>query len=83
MTAAQVHDTLQAAGNVETAHARGVAAAEAIEAGAHEFRMLEMKGEQQTRDLELGAQLGTNGTAEANLGLDAYEPQRRKQSQSL
>ena len=48
MTAQQVHDTLQAAGNVETLHAREFAAAEAVEAGEHDFRMMMMKGAQQS-----------------------------------
>jgi hypothetical protein len=83
MTAQQVHDTLQAAGNVETLHAREVAAAAAVEGEAHEFRMMVAKGEQETRNVYLGMEAGTNATAEATLGLDAYEPQRRKQTQSL
>jgi hypothetical protein len=83
LTPQQVHDTLQAAGNVETLHAREVVAAVAVDGEAHEFRMMIAKGEQQTHTLNLGIEAGTNATAEATLGLDAYEPQRRKQTQSL
>jgi hypothetical protein len=78
----QVHDTLQAAGNVETLHAREVATAVAVDGEAHEFRMMVAKGEQETQILKIATEAGTNATAEATLGLDAYEPQRRKQRQT-
>jgi hypothetical protein len=77
MTAAQVHQTLQAAGNVETIHAREVEAAAAVDAAEHEDRMLVTKGEQQGHDLRLAMTLGTNATAEANMGLDEHEASRR------
>ena len=41
LTAQQVHDTLQAAGNVETLHAREVDAAAVINAAEHDDRMLQ------------------------------------------
>jgi hypothetical protein len=82
LTPQQVHDTLQAAGNVETLHAREVATAVAVDGEAHEFRMMVAKGEQETQILKIATEAGTNATAEATLGLDAYEPQRRKQRQT-
>lgn len=78
LTAQQVHDTLQAAGNVETLHAREVEAATVINAAEHDNRMLLMKGAQQEQDVRLSMTLGTNATAEANLGRDEYEPQRER-----
>jgi hypothetical protein len=33
--------------------------------------------------VNLAVQLGINATAEATIGIDEFEPQRRKQSQSL
>jgi hypothetical protein len=83
LTPQQVHDTLQGAGNVETLHAREFEAAVAVDSEAYELRAMIAKGEQQTQIINIASEAGTNATAEATLGLDAYEPQRRKQTQSL
>jgi hypothetical protein len=77
MTAQQVHDTLQSTGNVEAQHMRAVAADVAIEAGAHEGRMLAMKTEQQTHDVRLAQTLGLNPTAEATIEVDQQVAERR------
>jgi len=82
MTAQQAHDTLQSAGNVETLHAREVAAAEAVEGEAHEFRAMMAKNQEEAQNLRVSLLIGGDATAEANLGRDEYEPQRRKQSHS-
>lgn len=43
----------------------------------------EMKGAQQEHDLRLAMTLGTNPTAEANIGLDEHEGQRQCSRLSL
>ena len=77
LTPQQVHDTLQAsgnAGNLEVIYAREVAALTAENQAAHEDRMLLAKSGQQEQDLYLSMTLGSNPTAEANLGIDAPAP---------
>jgi hypothetical protein len=77
LTGPQVHDILQSGGNVETIHAREVAAAGYVDAAEHETRMLGMKAEQQSNDVRLADTLGGNATAEATVDVDQQVSERR------
>jgi hypothetical protein len=77
LTAAQVHDTLQARGNVETIHANEVAAAERENLAAHDWQNLMTKSGQQEHDLNAAMATGGNATAEAQL--NEVEPVRERQ----
>ena len=83
MTAQQVHDTLQAAGNVEALHAREVAAAAAVEGEAYEFRAMMSKNQEEAQNVRMSMLLGTDATAEANLGRDEYDNEREKEKSRL
>jgi hypothetical protein len=79
MTEQQIHDTLQARGNVETIRAQEVAAAAQEDRVAYEYSALAAKSAQQEKDTYLSMVLGTPATAEANLGRDEHEQQREEQ----
>jgi hypothetical protein len=77
MTAAQVHDTLQAnVGNLEKDHAEGVDAAQRETETARDWQQHDLKSAQQEKDLRLAQALGTNPTAEANLNQHDRERDR-------
>ena len=79
MTEQQIHETLQARGNIETIRAQEVAAAAQEDRVAYEYSALAAKSAQQEKDVYLSLMLGTPPTAEANLGRDEYEHQREEQ----
>jgi hypothetical protein len=80
MTGQQIHDTLQARGNVETIHAQEVAAAVQEDRVAYEARALGEKSAQQEKDLYLSMVLGGPATAEAHVAVfDEYDRQREEQ----
>jgi hypothetical protein len=81
MTEQQIHDTLQARGNIDTIRAQEVAAAAQEDRVAYEYGALAAKSAQQEKDVYLSFTLGTPATAEANLGLDGYERQREEHRQ--
>lgn len=84
LTTQQVHEHLQAAGNVETLHARDLAAAARAHEAAHDWQSVMTINHQQEKDLRLAQSIGTPATAEASLNRDEYEPQReRDRSRSL
>jgi hypothetical protein len=69
MTAAQVHDTLQAhVGNLEKDHAQAVDAAQREDLAAYEQQAHELKSQVQDRDLSLSQRFGHNATREVQLG---------------
>jgi hypothetical protein len=68
LTAQQIHEQRQAEGNVETRHAREVAAERAELEAEHDERLVREILAQREKDVRLSEQFGTPATAEANLG---------------
>jgi hypothetical protein len=75
-TAQQRRDEAQAAGNIEDRHAREAASVARADEFAREWQAHDFKTAQQEKDVRLAQMLGTNPTAEANLGRDEYDRQR-------
>ncbi len=78
-TPQQRHDAAQARGHLETRDAREYAAHVAQREAEHEDRIHVTKTTQQETDLRLAMTLGTNATAEANLGRDEHDAERERQ----
>ena len=68
LTRQQAHQKAQAKGNVETRHARDVAAAAREYEAARGWQMHAQKTGQQQQDLSLSERFGTPPTREANIG---------------
>jgi hypothetical protein len=68
MTRQQVHDYLQAAGNVETLHAQAVAEAQREDVAAYDQQQHELKTQEQQADLSLAQRFGHNATREVHVG---------------
>ena len=83
LTSQQVHEHLQAAGNVETLHAADVAAGVRENEAAHDWQSVMTINQQQYHDVRLAQTLGTPVTAEANLGYDEHEAARQQQKLSM
>jgi len=78
LTQQQVHERAQAAGNVETQHARSVAAEEQANEEARDWQQHAQKRAQQEEDLGFAARYGTPPTREANLGRERDDGRERE-----